>query len=43
MARWLQATVQGMLEPETADPSIPVVDAAFEKEGDPLIVGASES
>lgn len=35
MARWLQATVQGMLEPETADRSIPVVDAAFEKEGDP--------
>jgi hypothetical protein len=43
MARWLQATVQGMLEPETADPSIPVVDAAFAKEGDPLIVGASGS
>lgn len=34
-ARWLQATVRGMPEPETADLSIPVVDAAFEKEGDP--------
>jgi hypothetical protein len=35
MARWLQGTVQGMLNPETADTSIPVVDAAFSKEGDP--------
>src|SRR6059058_3007831 len=35
MARWLQSTVQGMLNPETADTSIPVVDAAFSKEGDP--------
>jgi hypothetical protein len=35
MARWLQTTVQGMLNPETADTSIPVVDAAFSKEGDP--------
>ena len=29
MARWLQQTVQGMLNPETADVSIPVQDAAF--------------
>jgi hypothetical protein len=35
MARWLQATVQGMLNPETADLAIPVVDAEFEKSGDP--------
>lgn len=34
MARWLQATVQGMLNAETADPEIPVVDAAFAKAGD---------
>jgi hypothetical protein len=34
MARWLQSTVQGMLNPETADQSIPVVDAEFTKNGD---------
>lgn len=34
MARWLQATVQGMLNPETADLTIPVIDAEFEKSGD---------
>ena len=35
MARWLQTTVQGMLNPETADTSIPVRDAEFAKSGDP--------
>ena len=35
MARWLQSTVQGMLNAETADPKIPVLDACFTKEGDP--------
>jgi hypothetical protein len=35
MARWLQATVQGMLNPETADTTIPVVDAEFARSGDP--------
>ena len=35
MARWLQLTVQGMLNPETADTSIPVTDAQFSKSGDP--------
>ena len=35
MARWLQSTVQGMLNPETADRDMPVVDADFEKSGDP--------
>jgi hypothetical protein len=35
MARWLQSTVQGMLNAETADQSIPVADATFYKEGDP--------
>jgi hypothetical protein len=35
MARWLQSTVQGMLNPETADTAIPVLDAQFTKSGDP--------
>jgi hypothetical protein len=35
MARWLQSTVQGMLNPETADTMIPVTDAQFTKSGDP--------
>jgi hypothetical protein len=35
MARWLQGTVQGMLNPETADKEIPVVEADFGKSGDP--------
>jgi hypothetical protein len=34
MARWLQSTVQGMLNAELADLSIPVTDAEFSKEGD---------
>lgn len=34
MARWLQATVQGMLNGELADQSIPVRDATFSKSGD---------
>src|SRR5215204_1350592 len=33
MARWLQQTVQGMLNAETADTSIPVTDAEFSKQG----------
>jgi len=35
MARWLQSTVQGMLNPELTDAAIPVTDATFSKEGDP--------
>ena len=35
MARWLQHTVQGMLNAETADTAIPVTDAIFSKSGDP--------
>src|SRR5436190_1789599 len=35
MARWLQSTVQGMLNKELEDLSIPVVDAVCTKEGDP--------
>ena len=35
MTRWLQDTVQGMLNAELADKDIPVLDADFEKEGDP--------
>ena len=35
MARWLQSTVQGMLNAELADESIPVTDASFTKDGDP--------
>jgi hypothetical protein len=34
MARWLQTTVQGMLNDELSDTSIPVTDAAFDKTGD---------
>jgi hypothetical protein len=34
MARWLQTTVQGMLNPELADTTIPVTDAAFDRSGD---------
>jgi hypothetical protein len=34
MARWLQSTVQGMLNAELADLSIPVIDAEFDKSGD---------
>jgi hypothetical protein len=35
MARWLQSTVQGMLNAETADRDIPVTEAQFSKSGDP--------
>ena len=35
MARWLQTTVQGMLNPATADVTIPVIDADFSRSGDP--------
>lgn len=35
MARWLQQTVQGMLNAELKDLTIPVQDAAFSKSGDP--------
>ena len=35
MARWLQTTVQGMLNPELADTALPVTDASFSKSGDP--------
>jgi hypothetical protein len=35
MARWLQSTVQGMLNPELKDLTIPVIDAEFTKSGDP--------
>jgi len=34
-ARWLQSTVQGMLNAELSDTTIPVVDAEFSKSGDP--------
>src|SRR5262245_43894305 len=35
MARWLQTTVQGMLNPELEDTGIPVIEAEFDKSGDP--------
>jgi hypothetical protein len=35
MGRWLQSTVQGMLNAETANVSIPVLEARFVKSGDP--------
>ncbi len=34
MARWLQGSVQGMLNAELADMSIPVFDASFSRSGD---------
>ncbi len=34
MARWLQSTVQGMLNAELKDDTIPVQDATFSKNGD---------
>ena len=34
MARWLQSTVQGMLNPDLLDLSIPVIDAEFTRTGD---------
>lgn len=36
MTRWLQQTVQGMLTPELKDEGIAIIDATFEKSGDPL-------
>jgi hypothetical protein len=35
MTRWLQGTIQGSLNPELADLSIPVEEAEFDKAGDP--------
>lgn len=35
MTRWLQASVQGMLNAELKDTSLPVTDATFAKHGDP--------
>ena len=35
MARWLQSTVQGMLNAELSDTTIPCADAKFSKAGDP--------
>jgi hypothetical protein len=34
MARWLQKTVQGMLNAELEDTTIPVIDATFSRTGD---------
>ena len=36
MTRWMQTAVQGMLNPETADLSIPIIDADFSRDGDVL-------
>jgi hypothetical protein len=35
MARWLQSTVQGMLNAELLDTGVPVTEAEFDKSGDP--------
>ena len=35
MTRWLQSTIQGMLNTELADTSLPVTDAEFSRSGDP--------
>lgn len=34
MTRWMQSTVQGMLNPDTKDPSIPIIEAVFTRDGD---------
>jgi hypothetical protein len=34
MTRWLQATVQGVLNPDLTDQDLPVIDADFERSGD---------
>lgn len=34
MVRWLQKTVQGMLNPETSDQNIPIIDSGFSIDGD---------
>lgn len=36
MTRWLQQTIQGMLTPALKDESIAIIDATFQKSGDPL-------
>lgn len=35
VARWLQSTIQGVLNADTADMTIPVIEAEFGKSGDP--------
>ena len=42
MARWLQRTIQGVLNEETADTTIPVIDATFTKSGDPAYFWVSQ-
>lgn len=36
MARWLQNEIEQLLNPDFTDLNIPVIDAAFNREGDPL-------
>ena len=36
MTRWLQQTIQGMLTPALKDESTAIIDATFQKSGDPL-------
>jgi hypothetical protein len=35
VARWLQASIETLLHAPFADPKLPVIDAAFERDGDP--------
>lgn len=35
VARWLQSTIETILHPPFADASLPIVDASFERAGDP--------
>ncbi|HZS34832.1 MAG TPA: hypothetical protein VFC42_15820 [Methylomirabilota bacterium] len=35
VARWLQRTIEALLFPPTADAKLPVIEAAFERSGDP--------
>ena len=36
MARWLQNEIEQLLNPDFTDQNIPVIDAVFNREGDPL-------
>ena len=35
MTRWLQKAIESILFPPSADPGLPVIEASFERSGDP--------
>jgi hypothetical protein len=35
VARWIQRTIESILFPPMADPALPVIEASFERSGDP--------